>query len=169
MRGHVRTRSGEPRRGVLVSDGRTVTTTAHDGSWSLEPTGPFVCVTRPAGFTCEDWFVLPSTEHDFVLDPVRDDVFPHRFVHISDTHLGAQVLISCADPSPTSAPPEQCRSVSEWHDRSPNHRSTRDDQRLLSHSHQKAHAIWPHLITARQGSREHLDAAFDRETASRPH
>jgi outer membrane protein assembly factor BamB len=89
MRGHVRYRSGMPGPGVLVSDGRTVTTTGHDGSFSIEPRGPFVFVSRPAGTTCPTWFVPASTpEADFVLD-AEDDVFPHRFVHISDTHLGA--------------------------------------------------------------------------------
>jgi outer membrane protein assembly factor BamB len=99
MRGHVRTRSGEPRPGVLVSDGRSVTTTTADGSWSLEPLGPFVFVTRPAGFTCDAWFVRPSAAHDFVLDPVPD-VFPHRFVHVSDTHLGAGPRYASLYPQP---------------------------------------------------------------------
>lgn len=89
MRGSVRTRTGRPRPGVLVSDGVTVTTTTADGTFTLHATGPFVFVTRPAGFTCDRWFV-PATEPvaDFVLDPDAD-VFPHRFVHVSDTHLAA--------------------------------------------------------------------------------
>ncbi|WP_181781472.1 outer membrane protein assembly factor BamB family protein [Pseudonocardia pini] len=99
MRGLVRTRSGEPRPGVLVSDGRSVTTTAADGSWSLDPLGPFVFVVRPAGFACEPWFVRPAGSHDFVLDPVPD-VFPHRFVHVSDTHLGAGPRYASLYPQP---------------------------------------------------------------------
>lgn len=89
MRGHVRTRAGTPSPGVHVSDGVTVTTTAHDGSFTLDPLGPFVFVTRPAGTTCSTWFVRSTVaEAEFVLD-ADEDVFPHRFVHISDTHLGA--------------------------------------------------------------------------------
>jgi len=99
MRGYVRTRSGEPRPGVLVSDGRTVTTTAQDGSWSLDPARPFVFVTRPAGYTCADWFVRPAAGCDFVLDPVPG-VFPHRFVHVSDTHLGAGPRYASMYPQP---------------------------------------------------------------------
>lgn len=103
MRGQVRTRSGEARPGVTVSDGRTVTTTAHDGSWSLDPVGPFVHVCRPAGYTCERWFVRvgadPAASVDFVLDPVPD-VFPHRFVHVSDTHIGAGPRLGSLYPPP---------------------------------------------------------------------
>jgi hypothetical protein len=99
MRGHVRIRSGAPRPGVLVSDGRTVATTAHDGSWSLDPAGPFVFVTRPAGYTCADWFTRPGRSHDFVLEPLPD-IFPHRFVHVSDIHLGAGPRYASMYPQP---------------------------------------------------------------------
>lgn len=99
MRGHVRTRTGEPRPAVLVSDGRTVTATAHDGSWSLDPAGPFVFVTRPAGWTCDGWFTRPSAAYDFVLDPLPD-IFPHRFVHVSDTHVGAGPRYAAMYPKP---------------------------------------------------------------------
>lgn len=92
MRGHVRTRSGLPSPGVLVSDGVTVTTTAHDGSFTLDPRGPFVFITRPAATACENWFVRAGAASvEFILD-ADEDVFPHRFVHISDTHLGAGPL-----------------------------------------------------------------------------
>lgn len=100
MRGSVRTRTGQPSSGVLVSDGVTVTTTSDDSTFSLDPRGPFVFVTRPAGFTCDRWFV-PATEPDadFVLD-ADADVFPHRFVHISDTHLGAGERMGSLYPQP---------------------------------------------------------------------
>lgn len=100
MRGSVRTRTGQPRPGVLVSDGVTVTATATDGTFTLDPRGPFVFVTRPAGFTCDRWFVPAAVERaEFVLDDDAD-VFPHRFVHISDTHLGAGPRMGSLYPQP---------------------------------------------------------------------
>lgn len=88
MRGRVMSAAGQPSPGTLVSDGVSVTSTAHDGSFTITPLGPFVFVTRPAGWSCPRWFV-PSTAEDvtFVLEPDQD-LFPHRFIHISDTHLG---------------------------------------------------------------------------------
>jgi outer membrane protein assembly factor BamB len=72
----------------MISDGITVTTTTFDGTFDLTATGPFVFVTRPEGWTCAHWYVPSSTENvEFVL--TRDtDLFPHSFVHISDTHVG---------------------------------------------------------------------------------
>ena len=61
MRGRVMSQTGTPRPGVLVSDGVTVTSTLHDGSFSLIPKGPFVFVTRPAGTSCQNWFVPSAT------------------------------------------------------------------------------------------------------------
>lgn len=107
MRGHVRTRSGHPRPGVLVSDGVTVTTTTSDGTFSLDPRGPFVFVTRPAGFACNRWFVAGSVDEvEFVLD-ADADVFPHRFVHISDTHLGAGPRMGSLYPQPVEIGDEE--------------------------------------------------------------
>lgn len=76
-----------------------MTATAYDGSWSLDPAGPFVFVTRPAGWTCDGWFTRPSAAYDFVLDPLPD-IFPHRFVHVSDTHLGAGPRYAAMYPKP---------------------------------------------------------------------
>ena len=88
MRGRVMSQTGTPQPGVLVSDGVTVTSTLHDGSFSLIPKGPFVFVTRPAGTSCQNWFVPSATEEfTFVLRP-GEDLFPHKFIHISDTHVG---------------------------------------------------------------------------------
>jgi outer membrane protein assembly factor BamB len=100
MYGHVRMRSGRPRSGVLVSDGVTVTSTDGKGAFSLQPSGPFVFVTRPAGTTCDTWFVRSNAEEvDFVLEEDAD-VFPYRFVHVSDTHLGAGPTFASLYPQP---------------------------------------------------------------------
>ncbi|SBW26368.1 hypothetical protein FDG2_4869 [Candidatus Protofrankia californiensis] len=92
MRGHVISADGQGRPGVLVSDGRTVTATATDGTFSLEPAGPFVFLTRPAGYTADRWFV-PATEESvtFTLTPAPDP-FPYRFVHVSDLHVSDPAL-----------------------------------------------------------------------------
>lgn len=88
MRGRVTYGDGQPRPGTMISDGVSVTTTRNDGTFTLDPVGPFVFVTRPAGWTCATWYVPSTTEvAEFVL--TRDlDLFPHNFVHISDTHVG---------------------------------------------------------------------------------
>ena len=88
MRGRVMSETGIPRPGVLVSDGVTVTSTRQDGTFTLIPTGPFVFITRPAGTSCREWFIpSTTTEFTFVLEPA-EELFPHRFIHISDTHIG---------------------------------------------------------------------------------
>ncbi|RMB71839.1 hypothetical protein AYK61_21930 [Rhodococcus sp. SBT000017] len=88
MRGRVLYDDGLPRPGTMISDGITVTTTAFDGSFTLDVAGAFVFVTRPAGWTCDRWYVPATADTvDFVLR--RDsDLYPHSFVHISDTHVG---------------------------------------------------------------------------------
>ncbi|MDR5710849.1 outer membrane protein assembly factor BamB family protein [Nesterenkonia flava] len=88
MRGHVKDDQGLPVPHVLVSDGITVTATGQDGSFSIAPQGPFVFVTVPADYSCQTWYVpanLPTTA--FVLKK-KPAIFPYRFVHISDMHLG---------------------------------------------------------------------------------
>jgi len=100
MRGHVRSRSGDPRSGVLVSDGVTVTATAADGSFTLDPRGPFVFVTRPAGYDCEDWYLPADTPAlRFILDPAPEP-FPYRFVHVSDLHVSAGPRAASRYPRP---------------------------------------------------------------------
>ncbi|MCT1550053.1 outer membrane protein assembly factor BamB family protein [Brevibacterium casei] len=71
-----------------MSDGITVTATRHDGTFEITPRGPFVFVTRPAGWECERWY-MPSdrTVMHFVLTR-RTETYPYRFAHISDMHLG---------------------------------------------------------------------------------
>lgn len=89
MRGRVVDSSGRPRAGVTVSDGVTVTRTALDGTFGIDVSGPFVFVTRPAGWTCMRWFVRAGeADAEFVLTP-ETEPFPYRFVHLSDTHLSA--------------------------------------------------------------------------------
>ncbi|WP_462188028.1 metallophosphoesterase, partial [Frankia sp. CcWB2] len=87
MRGRVVTADGRACPGVLVSDGRTVTTSATDGTFSLAAAGPFVFLTRPAGYAADRWFA-PAAEESvtFTLTPVPV-AFPYRFVHVSDLHL----------------------------------------------------------------------------------
>ncbi|MEU5695854.1 PQQ-binding-like beta-propeller repeat protein [Actinosynnema sp. NPDC020468] len=100
MQGRVLTSDGRARPGVLVSDGRTVTATAHDGTFSLRPEGRFVFVTRPAGFRADRWFV-PADADDvtFVLTP-EPDPFPYRFVHVSDLHVSDPELNRAVYPQP---------------------------------------------------------------------
>lgn len=100
MRGRIITAQGEPRAGVRVSDGATVTASTSDGSFTLTPSGPFVFVVRPAGYGCEHWFVPAAVEDViFVLTP-EPDVFPHRFVHISDLHVSRPDLAAAIYPQP---------------------------------------------------------------------
>ncbi|RIQ11324.1 outer membrane protein assembly factor BamB family protein [Jiangella rhizosphaerae] len=87
MQGTVVSADGRGRPGVLVSDGATVTTTDSRGRFTLTPTRPHVFITRPAGWTCERWFVAAdAVDPVFTLVPDRD-VYPYRFVHVSDTHV----------------------------------------------------------------------------------
>ena len=101
MHGHVRMSSGRPRSGVIVSDGVTVTTTDSTGAYRLDATGPFVFVTRPAGTSCDEWFIRTTAGvvADFVLVETAA-LYPHRFVHISDTHLGAGPRFASLYPQP---------------------------------------------------------------------
>ncbi|MGW1680966.1 outer membrane protein assembly factor BamB family protein [Saccharopolyspora sp. NPDC002376] len=100
MHGRVITADGRARPGVLVSDGVTTTTTANDGSFSLRPDGNFVFITRPSGFTAEPWFVPATTESvTFILTP-EPDVFPYRFVHVSDLHVSDPRISSKINPQP---------------------------------------------------------------------
>ena len=100
MRGRVITLDGRARPGVLVSDGRTVTTSAADGTFSLQPEGPFVFMTRPAGYRSDRWFVPAAEEAvTFVLTPGRDP-FPYRFAHVSDLHVSDPTLNRALYPQP---------------------------------------------------------------------
>ena len=87
MDGTVRNSGGSGVPNVTVSDGRTITRTAADGTFTIDPAGPFVFLTRPAGFTADPWFV-PAGARDvtFTLH-AQEDVFPYRFVHVSDLHV----------------------------------------------------------------------------------
>ncbi|GAA0823647.1 PQQ-binding-like beta-propeller repeat protein [Streptosporangium amethystogenes subsp. fukuiense] len=87
MIGYVVDHLGRPRAGVTLSDGITLTTTSADGRFHIVPQGPFVFLTRPAGWTCAPWFV-PATaaEVTFTLTPDNQPDL-YRFVHISDTHI----------------------------------------------------------------------------------
>ncbi|WP_261565863.1 outer membrane protein assembly factor BamB family protein [Frankia gtarii] len=89
MQGKVLGARGEPVPNVMISDGQTITRTGTDGMFSLTPTGPFVFLTRPAGFTATPWFV-PATTTDvtFTLTPGETaDSGVYRFVHVSDLHV----------------------------------------------------------------------------------
>lgn len=70
-----------------MSDGVSVTITDAEGRFSITPLGPFVFITRPAGWTCQRWFVpVGEPSVTFRLTPAPD-VFPYRFAHLSDTHV----------------------------------------------------------------------------------
>lgn len=87
VHGIVRTDDGAL-AGVAVSDGRTVVMSADDGTFRLDAAGPFVWLTRPAGFTTDRWYV-PADGRDvrFDLRPTGDDRAPLRFAHVTDLHL----------------------------------------------------------------------------------
>ena len=80
--------------GILVSNGREVTTTTAGGSFELPraPEDRFVTVTTPAGFDSDGpsyQRLTASSRYDFQLrvDAARGaDTF--SFVHITDIHLG---------------------------------------------------------------------------------
>lgn len=97
MTGHVRANTGEPLRGVLVSNGHSVQRTEPDGSYALDGGGGgFVCVTRPTGYTSSTWFHRVTEEtmdYDFVLERVEQPV-PFTFAQVTDLHL-------CVDEDPT--------------------------------------------------------------------
>jgi outer membrane protein assembly factor BamB/predicted MPP superfamily phosphohydrolase len=100
MRGHVVSSDGRGLPDMLVSDGRTVTTTAADGTFSLNPAGPFVFLTRPAGHVADHWFAASAAnEVTFTLTRAPDQ-FPYRFVHVSDLHLSDPVLNRMVYPQP---------------------------------------------------------------------
>lgn len=87
MHGRVISAQLQPVPNVMVSDGISVTSTAHDGTFSLSAQGPFVFVTRPAGFRADPWFV-PSTMDSPIFTLIPDpEPFPYKFIHVSDTHL----------------------------------------------------------------------------------
>lgn len=97
--GHVLTNTGEPLKGVLVSNGRTVGRTDPDGAFSFDTDGGgFVFVTRPSGFATAEWFCRTSGEtisHDFILERVEQPV-PFTFAQVTDLHL-------CVDAQPTGS------------------------------------------------------------------
>lgn len=86
-------RDGRGLAGVAVSDGLHVTKTAEDGGFSLPGYGHFVFLTRPSGYTTDDWF-SPAEG-----GPITFEVFaenqpvPFSFAQVTDLHL------SLGDPS----------------------------------------------------------------------
>ena len=74
-----------PAEGVAVTNGRAVVVTDDQGHYAMPP-GPdgLVYLTRPTGFTCEEWY--REGGGDFALVPTahRDAFF---FVHMSDGHV----------------------------------------------------------------------------------
>lgn len=87
MHGRVVDTAGTATPGVMISDGHTLSRTAMDGAFTIDPRGPFVFLTRPAGYTAAPWFVPATAENPtFTLVP-HEDVFPYRFVHVSDLHV----------------------------------------------------------------------------------
>ncbi|HIU36640.1 MAG TPA: PQQ-binding-like beta-propeller repeat protein [Candidatus Fimenecus excrementigallinarum] len=86
--------TGEGLAGVSVSDGRNVTKTAEDGSFTLPGYRKtrFITVTAPAGYWTEDYYIPVSggTEsYDFALDVSEIPAgAAHTFLQISDTEIG---------------------------------------------------------------------------------
>ena len=77
--------TGGPR--VTVSDGRNVTRTSDDGSFSLPGFGPFVFITVPSGFSIDRWYLpADNPSGEFHLTPQHQPV-PFTFVQITDLHL----------------------------------------------------------------------------------
>ncbi|WP_131770200.1 PQQ-binding-like beta-propeller repeat protein [Candidatus Protofrankia californiensis] len=87
MRGSVQYVNGTAVPNVMVSDGHQVTRTAGDGTFSIDPSGAFVFLTRPAGYTAAPWFAPASAERVTFTLRRQEEVFPYRFVHVSDLHL----------------------------------------------------------------------------------
>ncbi len=86
IRGRVTDGAGG-RPGVLVSDGHSVVVTDAAGEYVLAGAGPFVMVTRPTGWTTEEWFLpVDALNHEFVLAPVEQPL-PLTFVQVTDLHL----------------------------------------------------------------------------------
>lgn len=112
MRGNVVTADGRACPGVLVSDGRTITSTGADGMFSLDPAGPFVFLTRPAGYTADRWFAPSAADEvTFTLTPAPEP-FPYRFVHVSDLHVSDPKLNRVAYPQPVEM--GSARALSEF-------------------------------------------------------
>lgn len=87
MRGSVRDAAGVGVPNVMISDGRTITRTGADGRFGITPVGPFVFLTRPAGFVADPWFVPADADEVAFTLTAAADVFPYRFVHVSDLHV----------------------------------------------------------------------------------
>lgn len=112
VRGQVVDHTGAARGDVVVSDGHTVTVTDADGSFELAAQGPYVFLTRPAGWAAEPWY-LPSdvAAPVFTLRPV-DAPLPYRFVHLSDLHM-------CATGAGTPTPQDVADLLTELAERVP--------------------------------------------------
>lgn len=89
MQGRVRDTAGRPWPDVLVSDGRDVTVSAADGTFAIDPQGPYVFVSTPADAVCARWFV-PATQSrpTFTLERA-EPVLPYTFAHLTDLHLSS--------------------------------------------------------------------------------
>lgn len=72
---------------VTVSDGKHVTRTADDGSFTLPGFGPFAFIAVPSGYTADRWY-LPAghSPMEFQLTAQHQSV-PFTFVQITDLHL----------------------------------------------------------------------------------
>ncbi len=79
--------SASPAPNVIVTNGIDVVTSNSRGEFDLPDRGAFVSISRPSGFTCDDWWrPAASGAFDFVLQPQRQEV-PYSFVHMTDTHM----------------------------------------------------------------------------------
>lgn len=74
--------------GVAVSNGRDVVLTDAQGRFELSHVTPFVTMTRPVGYTSDNWWLAATdnTPLAFVLHPFPQTL-PFEFVHLTDTHM----------------------------------------------------------------------------------
>ena len=93
---------GAPPQGVVVSDGRSVVRTSPDGSFELEPAGPFVFICVPTGHATDRWYVPSDGDLTFELRTVAQPV-PFSFAQIADLHLSVAGWVFGADVVTTPA------------------------------------------------------------------
>lgn len=86
--------TGEPLKGVSVTDGRNVVKTDDNGTFTLKGYNKsrFVTVTTPAGYTTDDYYIPVGSKkdsYDFRLEKYEASLAEnHSFLQISDTEIG---------------------------------------------------------------------------------
>lgn len=81
-------------KGVSVTDGYSVVKTDARGAYAITPRADavFVYITRPSGYEVRgDWYKPLTAKVDFALKPAADDEHEYIFVHVTDTHVSADL------------------------------------------------------------------------------